>query len=235
MPAYGAGMALIAEDLLLLLHDVSGKKTTDATRLDYALGGAVLLELAMAGRVDVTEKTGWLGGQRVVVTDQTPMGDTVLDGALAHLTTGKARNAQSAVPALSKRLRKTLLGRLAERGVLRQDSDHVLGIFSRERWPANDTAHEAQLRARLHDVLVVGLTSDPRTSALVSLLSAIDQAHKVVDVTDRKAVKGVKTQARTIAAGDWASEGVRKAVQAAQSAVTAAVVAASVAASSGGS
>jgi hypothetical protein len=216
-------MALIAEDLLLLLlDDVSGKKTTDATRLDYALGGAVLLELAMAARVDVTDKPGWLGRTRVVVIDATAMGDSVLDDALILLRTGRARDPQSAVAALSKQLRKTLLGRLAEHGLLRRGSDRVLGMFPRERWPAVDTARAAQLRARLHDVLVVGLTSDPRTSALVALLSAIDHVHKVIDVADRKAVKA---RAKKIADCDWASDAVRKAVQAAQSAVTASVVA----------
>ena len=224
-------MALIAEDLLLLLlDDVSGKATTDRTRLDYALGGAVLLELAMAGRVDVTEKEGWLGKQRVVVVDPAPMGDSVLDDAAAALSTGKPRDPQSAVTSLSKRLRATLLGRLAERGVLRREEDRVLGVFPRERWPANDATHERQLRARLHDVLIVGLASDARTSALIALLSAIDQAHKVIDVSDRKAVKA---RAKEIAQGAWAGAAVRKAVQAAESAVVAATVVATAATSSG--
>ena len=222
-------MALIAEDLLLLLFDdVSGKKTTDATRLDYALGGAVLLELALAARVDVTEKQGWLGRTRVVVLDATPTGDSVLDDALTLLRTGKAREPQSAVTSLSKKLRAALLGRLVERGVLRREQDRVLGVFPRERWPVNDATHERALRSRLHDVLVVGVASDPRTSALIALLSAIDQAHKVIDAPDRKAVKA---RAKAIGAGD----AVCKAVQATQAALTATVVAASVAASSGGS
>jgi Golgi phosphoprotein 3 (GPP34) len=226
-------MALIAEDLLLLLlHDVSGKNTIDATRLDYALGGAVLLELAMAGRVDVTEKRGWLGRTRVVVDDATPTGDRVLDDALTLLRTGKPRDLQSAVTSLSKKLRAALLGRLAEHGVLRREQDRVLGVFPRERWSVLDATHERALRGRLHDVLVVGLTSDRRTSALIPLLSAIDQAHKVIDAPDRKAVKA---RARTIGAGDWAGDAVRKAVQAAQAAVAATVVAASVASSTGGS
>ena len=209
MPAYGQAMALIAEDLLLLLlDDMSGKKTTDGTRLDYALGGAVLRELVMGGRVDVTEKKGWLGRQRVVVTDPAPTGDAVLDGALTHLGTGKARITQSAVAGLSHQLRKTPLERLADAGVLRRESDHVLGI-PRERWPTSDAARGEALRTRLHHVLVVGLASDPRISALIALLSAIDQAHKVIDAADRKAVKA---KAKTIADGDWAGDAVRKAV-----------------------
>jgi len=226
-------MTLLAEDLLLLLlDDVSGKRTTDTTRLDYALGGALLLELAMAGRLDVTEKQGWLGRERVEVLDATPTGDDLLDDALTRLCTAKGRDPQSAVTSLSKHLRATLLERLAQRGVLRRESDRILGVFPRDRWPLKDATRETQLRGRLHDVLVVGLAPDPNTSALIALLSAIDQAHKVVDAPDRKAVKH---RAKAISDDEWAGAAVRKAVQAAQAAVAAGAVAAGVVASSGGS
>jgi len=227
-------MALLAEDLLLLLlDDASGKTTTDGTRLDYALGGAILLELATAGRIDVTEKQGWLGKARVVVIDPTPMGDVVLDDALTRLRTGKPRDPQSAVTSLSKHLRRTLLERLAARGMVRRESHRILGVFPRERWPVQDITHEQQLRGRLHDVLVVGLTADPRTSALIALLSAIDQAHKVVDAPDSTSRKTAKRRAKAISDGAWAGKAVRRAVEAAQAAVTATVLAASAAATSG--
>ena len=49
-------MTLIAEDLLLLLlDDESGKPQT--SELAVALGGAVLVELALAEAVTVEEKT----------------------------------------------------------------------------------------------------------------------------------------------------------------------------------
>lgn len=45
---------LIAEDLLLLLTgDQSGKLLVPSNKLDIALGGALLVELAIAGRVIV--------------------------------------------------------------------------------------------------------------------------------------------------------------------------------------
>jgi hypothetical protein len=44
----------IADDLLrVVLDDDSGRPRVDGTRLDYALGGALLLELALNGRIDV--------------------------------------------------------------------------------------------------------------------------------------------------------------------------------------
>ena len=52
--AYVGGM-LIAEDLLLLLYDdESGKPITGSPGLDYALAGAVLIELTVLGKLDIT-------------------------------------------------------------------------------------------------------------------------------------------------------------------------------------
>jgi hypothetical protein len=45
---------IIAEDLVLLLYaDATGKAMVGRTKLDYALAGALLGDLANAGRVDV--------------------------------------------------------------------------------------------------------------------------------------------------------------------------------------
>lgn len=74
---------LLAEDLLLLLlHDASGKPMVDTTRLDLALAGAALLELATLGKVDVTGPHDAVKPGRLIVRDGTPTGDTVLDEAL---------------------------------------------------------------------------------------------------------------------------------------------------------
>ena len=54
-------------------------------------------------------------------------------------------------------------------------------------------------------------------------------------IRDRSERKLAKQRAKVIAEGDWASEGVRKAIQAAQSAVTAGIVAATAASAAGSS
>lgn len=225
-------MTILAEDLLLLaLDDGSGRTTVDSSVLPLALGGAVLLDLALAGRVDVVRPRGLLTRERVVVQDPSPCGDDVLDEALVGIA-AKERTAQDLVGRLGKGLRSRLQHRLAERGILRQESGRLLGIFPQERWPAEDSRHEDEVRRRLHDVLVVGTTPDERTAALVALLSAIDRAHKVLDGLDGRTRREVRARAKQVADGAWAASAVRAAVQAMQSAVTAGVVAAGAAASS---
>jgi hypothetical protein len=111
---------------------------------------------------------------------------------------------------LRKGLRSTLLERLSEAGAVRRSTRKLLGILPRATWPAADSRHWEELRARLQDVLVAGASPDSRTAALVSLLAAVNAAPKVVD-GDKKAVRA---RAKDIAAGDWAGAAVKKAIDA---------------------
>src|SRR5689334_11165290 len=74
----------LAEDFLLLAYADDGTPLTDGMRLDNGLGGALLLDLAMAARIDVADK-------RVVVLDATPTGDRLADQALERIA-GSERN-----------------------------------------------------------------------------------------------------------------------------------------------
>ncbi|WP_053202173.1 GOLPH3/VPS74 family protein [Jiangella muralis] len=224
---------LIAEDLLLLAYDdETGKPVIDGTRLAYGLAGALLLELSVLGKVSVAGPGEAVKRDRLVVRDTTPAGDDVLDHALAELADDEGKKPKNVLGSLRKGLRDRLLNRLAGRGLLRQESGTVLGIFPTTRWPAADASHEAAVRQRLHDVLITGLAPDPRTAALVSLLLAVDGLRKVVPSEDRRAVK---RRAQEIAEGDWAADAVKKAVQEVQAAVTGAILAASSAGAAGSS
>ncbi|TDC52285.1 GPP34 family phosphoprotein [Jiangella ureilytica] len=224
---------LIAEDLLLLSYDdESGRPTFDGTRIEYSLAGALLIELSLLGKVAVAGPGEDVKRDRLVVRDSSPVGDDVLDHALAELADDEGKKPKNVLGQLRKGTRDRLLRRLADRGLLREESGKVLGIFPTVRWPADDASHEAAVRQRLHDVLVTGLEPDPRTAALASLLLAVDGVHKVVPSDDRRAVK---RRAKEISDGAWAADAVKKAVQEVQAAVTAAIVAGSTAAVAGGS
>jgi hypothetical protein len=223
---------LIAEDLLLLLYDdQTGKPIAGSPGLDYSLAGAVLIELTLQGRLDITgQGTGEKPG-RLKVVNGAPTGDPILDERLSYVLNKPGKKPKDQIGALSKRLRDQLLVRLAERGVLEQEEGRVLGLFPVTRWPARDARHEAEVRAQLHSVLTQGMAPDQRTGALIALLSTLNVVPKVVtDAVDKRALK---QRAKEIAESDWAADAVKRAVAEMQAAVTVAVVAASVAASSG--
>lgn len=74
---------LLAEDLLLLLTDDDTGKLAASTEVDVALGGALLVELALMDRVDVARAHDRVREGRLVVRDANPTGDGLLDEALA--------------------------------------------------------------------------------------------------------------------------------------------------------
>ena len=228
---------LIAEDLLLLLtDDDTGKLAGSGTQVDLALGGALLVELALLKRVDVAGPDEPVGEGRLVVRDAGRTGDGLLDEALATVS-GKAGKApQSVVAALGKGTRGRLYERLAEGGLLRADEGRVLGIFRSPRWPTKDAGHEAAVRVALVTALRQGMATDSRIGALVALLHALNAVHKAVDpeavgLTRRE----LNASAGRIAQGDWAAAAVRSAVDSLIAAIIAASASAVVVAGSSGS
>jgi hypothetical protein len=220
---------LIAEDLLLLLlDDDSGASQTQWMK--QALGGALLVELALAGNVVVGESRWWRAGRVRTVPEVAAPEDPVLAEALDTIAR-KPRRAQDLVNRLGKDQQQTLTGRLVDRGLLERRESRVLGLFPRTRWPARDVTHEDQVRRALSAALAEGQDPDQRTAALIALLSALDRAHKTIDRGPVSA-RDVKRRAKQIADGDWAAKAVKDAIQAATAAMTAATAGGAAAAAS---
>jgi hypothetical protein len=207
---------LIAEDLLLLLLEDDTGKLTGTSYPQPALGGALLIELALVEAVAVEEKKGLWKSAKVRPTTAVP-DDAVLRAGY-DLVAEKERGAQDLVDRLGKGLKEQLADRLVERGVLERRDDKVLGMFPRTRWPAADRTHEDQVRRSLTAVLVSGAEPDQRTAALVAVLSAIDKAHKVVDHQGMSS-RDVRKRAKQISEGAWAAKAVRDAISASVAAI----------------
>jgi hypothetical protein len=226
-------MTLIAEDLLLLLLDDETGRLTQTTYLDQLLGGAALIELATRGMIEVRkdDPSRWARAKVHPVAGVDPPEEPLLERKLA-LVAEKERTAQDLVGRLGKGMRQELLEDLAERGVVRRDHERVFGLFSVDRWPAVDSAHEARVRELLSSALLHGTTPDQRSAALISLLAAVDHAHKVIE-THGVPAKEIRKRAKQIAEGEWAAKAVRDAVQAVQSAMVAVLVTTTVVTASG--
>lgn len=220
-----AGMEIsLAEELLLVAYDETGRASTGTAELDCGLAGAVLVELAMRGRIDVS-------AGKVTVLDASATGEPVLDGVLDRIEReGKARKPEWWVGKLRSGLRARLLARLMQRGVLRLERHKVLGLFPVRRYPSVDPALERAARARLDLAVVKGVEPDARTAALASLLHACGLAKRSFPDLDRRQLKARMSQ---INEGQWAGAAVRQAIRSIQAAVAASTVAAtSVAATS---
>ena len=220
---------LIAEELLLLaLDNETGKPLVGGDRLEPALGGALIAELALKERIGVTPHSeGWRKRGRVTITNLTPTDDPELDATLERLATHEGKKIKDFVSEFSTKktrvtykLRDRLLERLAKSGAITRQEGTVLGFIPRTTWPAQGSAAEDDVRARLRGALVDGTIPTERTVTLVALLQVTGLVTKVLPEADKKLIKG---RAKTLTEGDWAAKAVKDAIDEVAAATTAAV------------
>jgi hypothetical protein len=157
--------------MLLLLDDEAGIPAGAGT-LYYVLGGAVLVELALRGRVEIDEsgRSGPVDPTVLAVGDG-PLGDPLLQSA--HDTIAeRPRRVQTHLVTLGADLWKTIFDRLVERGLLRREKKRTLGVFRTTRLLPDDARHEAELREKVRAVLEDSTQPDARTAAIIALISA---------------------------------------------------------------
>src|SRR5690348_16273365 len=80
----GAMVTFAEEIMLLVLDDESGKLLhVDLTALNYAMAGAVLMDLALREKIDTDV-------EHLMLTDRTPTGEPILDRYLDEIATNEA-------------------------------------------------------------------------------------------------------------------------------------------------
>src|SRR3954447_3405335 len=156
----------LAEELLLLAYDDrTGRATGSRIGLDLGMSAAVLVDLALAGRVAYVD--GYLK-----VTDPTPIGDPIADAILAKAAADEPHTPAQWLQRLRHRLRIRVLEDLVARGVIHDVDETQMGVIHVHRYPTTDPAYEAEIRHRLADALIGDSICDERTAALATLLCA---------------------------------------------------------------
>lgn len=215
---------LLVEDLLLLLMDDETGTPAGAGTLPYALGGAVLVELALLGRVDTTA-TGRFGGEKVVAVEGEPLDDPLLRQAYEKVA-AKPRGVQTLLLQIGGSLWGDVVDRLVDRGLVRRESRKVLGVFPATRLPAADGRREQEVRERIRAVLVDGAEPDTRTAALTALLSASGALPALRPQLAWSAP--VIKRAKELEQGNWGASAVNTAVARTAAAIAASSVAVAV-------
>jgi hypothetical protein len=160
------GSIALAEELLLLAYDdESGKATGSQIGLDLGMAAAVLVELALAGKIVYADGT-------LVVVDVTPIGEPITDDALARMAADTPHTPASWVQRLRHGLRDRVLADLCARGIICDVDETVLGFIHLHRYPTADPTVEAEVRARLDRALNGDELPDERTAALATLVAA---------------------------------------------------------------
>jgi hypothetical protein len=136
---------MLATDLLLLaLDDERGIVLPQAALgLDYGLAGAIVMELALHGRIRVDDD--------VVSVSGPASDDALLDDALRAIAAAPGKNLSHWVWHLSRDLgglRQRLLDRLVMQGTLEKREKRVLLLFHRNVYPERDARVEHDPRHR---------------------------------------------------------------------------------------
>jgi len=156
----------LAEELLLLAYDdQTGKATGSRIGLDLGMAAAVLVDLALAGRIAYVD--GFLK-----VNDPRPIGDPIADAVLARAAEDEPHTPAQWLQRLRHRLRIRVLEDLVSRGVIHDVDETQMGVIHVHRYPTTDPAFEAEIRRRLAEALTSDETPDERTAALATLLTA---------------------------------------------------------------
>ena len=160
------------EVVLLLLRDDDGKFVhVPSWLLDRILAGAVLMDLAMEYRIDTDP-------ERLVLLDDTPVGDSLLDPTLARIVEdreGVERDARYWVEqeaTHAEEIREEALNRLVEVGILEREDDRFLWVFKSRRYPVIDGKAEREVKLRIMGVLFSDEIPDPRDVVIICLADA---------------------------------------------------------------
>jgi golgi phosphoprotein 3 len=222
----------LAEELVLLGTNERGSTESAAwASLDNGIAGARLLELSLAGRLALGKKGA------IVVADERPTGDELTDEALARIAASeRQRDAKHWVSKLAGgKVRKQVLARLDDRGVLAAERSRFLGLVPRTRHVEVDPGPEGEVRERLRGAVLGDQAADPRTVALAGLVKACGLTKAVFGREDRKAAE---RRIKELAEPDNVSAAVKSVTDATTAAViaaTTAAVASSAAAGAAGS
>ncbi len=157
------------EVVLLLLNDGDGRFSPVPKRsVDYALAGAVLMDLALENRIDTDL-------EKLVLLDAEPFGDSLLDPTLADIAALEERDARFWVERTAGRadtLREDALARLVSQGILESRDDRFLWVFRSRRYPAIDGQAEREVKLRIMGVLFSDEIPGPRDVVIICLADA---------------------------------------------------------------
>src|SRR6516225_7264559 len=116
----------LTDDLILLAARPDGRLDVPA-KLRFGVSGSELVRLAAARRVDVVRG-------RIVLLDNSPTGDSLLDEALGSMQEGRRPPTAKAWVARQRRNAERHLDRLADAGTIRAHRRKLLGFLPVTRW-----------------------------------------------------------------------------------------------------
>lgn len=200
----------LAHRLVLLSLDPATGARRQRQAMAFAVCGAVLADLALAGRIGLAEK-------RVAVLDRDVTPHSLLNDALARIAEGRPARPHTWCVRLQRVVRvRAVLDDLVRLGYVRRQQSRLLGLVPVTRYPVLATGVVEGWRAALRNVVALGVTPTSDADAqLARLLFEVGLRKVAFGPVPRSTAK-----ARVLAIDSlrWPGDGVRTAIQSARAA-----------------
>lgn len=162
-------MLTIVEDILLLmLDDDTGEiANTDILAIKYALGGAILMGLAVRSKIKSDS-------EKLTVIDNSKTGIEILDKYLSIIA--NSENEESTIYWVnylsnqSQEIKEKTLKMLVEKKILEEVESKVLWVFEKRRYPMIDDKEEKEVKKRIIDLLYSNEVPSHKDVVLISLV-----------------------------------------------------------------
>lgn len=218
---------LLEEYLLLALDDEKGKFVIDSTRLHFGFAGAVLLELALRGKIQVE-------GEQLILNDRNYEPEMSVNKMIDIIREQDKPTLKKSIEILARKsadIKNDTLQRLISKGILKKEEHKVLWIIPYDKYPTSNLTPENKVRKRLDDVINEHTAVDPHDLMLLSLIDATDLTKEAFrDKEDYKAIRNkIKEVTKDIKVSQVINKSIREIQAAIMIAITASIIVTSVA------
>jgi len=202
-------MLTLAEDIiLLLLDDDTGKLASiDLMTLNYAMAGAVLMDLALRNKIDNDLES-------LIVADSTPTGLQMLDTYLDKISSeNKENNTRYWLTELSnygEDIVDSALNMLVEKKILKTEEKKILWVIGTRVYPMIDDKEEKEVKRRIIHLLMSDEIPTPQDVVLVSLM---DTCSLFTMILSRKEVEKLSSRIEQIRKLDLIGQEVTKVLE----------------------
>ena len=178
-------LTLLEEVVLLTIDRVTGQLRGDQDySVPYALAGAALFDLALAGRIDTDVEA-------ITVLNPAPTGNALQDELLADLVAEQAPMSVRGWVEQTFRTRRDLedraLQQLIDRGIIKHETKRRLWIIDVHSFPLVDGKPQELVRERLAYAVLTDAIPPARDMMLVSLADATGLLSRVITDEQREA------------------------------------------------
>jgi len=177
---------LLEKYLLIALDDDKGKFVNDSIHLHYGFAGAILLELAIRDKIEIS-------GESIRLKEKSTEKEVALNKAIELLNQEGGMSSRDCINKLSKKaseFKEDTLQKLINKGVLQRKEGKILWIIPNHKYPTQNILPESKLRERLNEVVLHDKKATAEDIMLLSLINVSNLTKEAFrNVEDRKGLK----------------------------------------------